>query len=848
MASKVAPPFAALLVALAPTARAATPPPPVPLRAEMIRDAPKIDGKLDDPAWAVAQPFSAFVEIYPREGARPARRTEVRVLHDDAWLYVGVSCGGERAEDIARPLGRRDFIPSGSDTVLVAIDSAHGRRTGYRFEVSAAGVMEDRLLFDDVQDTPDWDAVWDAAVSIERDGWTAELAIPFAALRFAASDSTTFGFYVERKVGRTHEVIASALIPLGANAFVSRFPDLLVGRVAPRQHLVLAPFAAARAVLHPPASGAPGPREADPVGDVGIDFSWPLSSALTLTGAVAPDFGQVEADPVILNLSRFEPFFPEKRPFFQRDLDLFQPVVSASGDFPQQLLYTRRIGAGAPILAAGKLTGDLAPGVQLGVLDAFVTGAAGRAGDRNVRFHREQPLHIAPDSSLPTAAPAPENFLAAVARIGSSRGSFASVTTALATPVAPQCTEAQDAQGVPPPQCNLRGGVSGAAAMALRTDDAAWGVLGQIAASSVIAGPPSTILTDGTELKRGDGGLGAYGTIGKIGGEPLRAYVGFEVSQPTLDLTFAGFQPDSNLEALRPEVRFVRAAGVGPFHEVNVGVRGALRRTADGRQLERGRGVHGDAKLVLPGYHEVDCDGGYEGEAYDVREIVGSGVAYLRPPFVDAGCTFFSDTHRAVAFELGGHGTWTQAAPPLPATAGWRAHALVAVRPHPRLETRVWGDLQREPIAGRFVAPGEGDDLLFGDISALSLSVSLRQLVVITPRLTLELYAQLFTDYGRFGAFYSGVPRPSDTIAPADLRRAAPPVTRPDFVQASLRVNTVLRWEYRPGSALYAVYQRTGDALLSNVVPSTARLAPDLLDQGTATDVFLVKIGFALER
>jgi hypothetical protein len=828
------------------------------LEAARAPSAVHIDGRLDDDAWQRATPFDAFVEIYPHEGGSPRRHTEVRFLHDDTWIFVAVRCDDEAPDDIARPLGRRDRIPSGSDTVAVALDSARDRRSGYLFIVSAGGVMEDRLLFDDTGETEDWDAVWDAAVQVDDRGWSAEIAIPFAALRFSASDETTFGAYVERKVGLTHEVLASSLVPQGAHAFVSRFGDLALGRVDPTPHAVVMPFVASRLVLQPSAGGSGVPRRVDPVGDLGLDATLPLSSAATLTAAVAPDFGQVEADPVVLNLTRYETFFPEKRPFFLRDLDLFQPVGGASGDVPQQLLYTRRIGADAPVLAAAKVTGSPTSGLSFGVIDAFVAGAAAGPGDATLRFHPEQPLHLAPESTLPAVAPPPTNFAAAVVRAGSSRGSSAGLVAVAATPFTRPCTAADAARQLVPQGCAGRGGLSGAATLTLRTSDAAYGLVGQVSASHALGGPPVRTLTDGTQLRPGDDGLGAYFTAGKVGGEPVRAFVGFELSEPRLDLTFAGFQPDSNLLAIRPEVRLVRAAGLGPFHEVQLGVRGALRRTVDGRDLDRGRGVHADAKLVLPGFHEVTCDGGWESAAYDVREIVGSGVAYLRPPFVDAGCGFASDAHRPFAFELSGHVTRTEAAPPLPSATAWRVRAGAAVRVHPRAETRVSAELDAEPIPGRFIAPDEVDAppprpgapgrLLFGDIDARSLSLTLRQLVVLGRRLTLEGYAQLFTDYGTYRTFYGAAPS-GGTLAPADLSALdTPPAPRPDFVQASLRVTAVLRWEYRPGSTFFAVYQRSSDAFLPNVIPETARFAPDLLAPRAATDVFLLKLSVALER
>lgn len=807
-----------------------------------------MDGRPDEAAWGAAPPFDAFTEIYPREGATPRRRTEVRILYDDDRLYVAFRCEDERPEDIARPLGRRDYIPSGSDSVSIAIDAAHDGRTAYRFTVSAGGVLEDRLHYDDVEETFDWDAVWEAAVAFSPSGWTAELAIPFAALRFAHDGAPVFGVYLQRKVGHTHEIIASALIPLGAGAFVSRFPSLLLGPVARTRHLQLLPFVVGRLVTQPVAGeGEPGPRQTYPSGDVGLDLSLPLTSATGLEATVNPDFSQVEADPVILNLTRFEPFFTEKRPFFQRDLDLFQPVGGPSGEVPQQIVYTRRIGLDAPILAAGKLSGQLAPGLDVGVLDAFVAAASTRAPSSSgaVRFHPEQPLHLAPEGSYPGVAPAPENFFAGALRLGTARSSFLGLQAAIASPIAPRCSEADAALASPPAQCSSIGGSSGAALFAVRSADATLGVVGQIAGSRAIGGPPSRLLPDGTVVRPGDRGLGAYFTAGKLGGEPIRATVSYELATPRLDLNATGYQPDQNEERVKAELRFVRKAGLGPLHEASFGISGSLQRSTDGRGLDLGKSVGAEALLVLRDFHEIACSGGYDLRRQDLREIVAAGIAYERPAAFDAGCSFGSDLHRAVSFEVGGRVLGTVASPPLPGTLGWRVRAGVAARPHPRAEASLTGELEDARIPGRFV---EHDDptILFGDLSARTLSLKFRQLVVFTPRLTFQAYLQLFLAYERYGKIYAATATGGGSVALGDLQPSGPPQDRPDFTEASLRANLVLRWEYSAGSALYLVYTRTSDDLVTPA--GTPRLQPDLLGHGPSTDLVLVKASFLIAR
>ena len=320
------------------------------IRAVRVSASPSMDGKLSEPQWLTAPVFDKFVQEFPEEGARPSERTEVRVLYDDDNLYVGIICYDSQPGQILRQLGRRDHIPA-SDTVGFAIDSGHGHREAFAFTVNAAGVLQDSLWFQDNQNSDDWDAVWDAAVSARPDGWSAEFAIPLNLLRFTDAPVQTWGFFVRREIARTHEVIDSVLIPRNANGFVSRFGHLSGLRgLKQKTDIEVTPYLAARGTLRPQFSdpSIPKPRLFDPSIDVGFDLKAAVTRGLTLDATVNPDFGQVEADQVILNLTNFEQFFPEKRPFFTHGLDLFQPVGGDVGHTPQTLFYSRRIGLITP--------------------------------------------------------------------------------------------------------------------------------------------------------------------------------------------------------------------------------------------------------------------------------------------------------------------------------------------------------------------------------------------------------------------------------------------------------------------------------------------------------------------
>jgi hypothetical protein len=194
----------------------------------------EVDGRLDEPGWQDAPEYAEFVETFPRLGVPASFGTRVRVLYDDTTLYVGIACADPDPGAIVRQLARRDSDPT-SDRVEVGIDSGAGGRTAYLFSVNAAGVLRDELLFADVNVTESWDAVWDGAVDVGAEGWTAELAIPFRQLRFSSGSERRWGFVVRRHVPRTHQVFASVLIPRDAKGGRTSHSVRLVVLVLPVQ-------------------------------------------------------------------------------------------------------------------------------------------------------------------------------------------------------------------------------------------------------------------------------------------------------------------------------------------------------------------------------------------------------------------------------------------------------------------------------------------------------------------------------------------------------------------------------------------------------------------------------------
>ncbi len=814
-----------------------------------VSKAPSIDGKLDEPQWLTAPVFDQFVQSFPDEGAPPSERTEVRVLYDDDDLYVGIICYDSQPERILRQLGRRDHIPA-SDTVGIAIDSSHDHREAFAFTVNAAGVLQDSLWFQDNQNSEDWDAVWEAAVSERPDGWSAEFAIPLNLLRFSDRPMQTWGFFVRREIARTHEVLDSVLIPRNANGFVSRFGHLSgLSGLGRKTDIEVTPYIAARAALRPQFSdpSIPRPRLLDPSLDLGFDLKAALTRSLTLRATVNPDFGEVEADQVILNLTNFEQFFPEKRPFFTHGFDLFQPVGGEVGQTPQTLFYSRRIGLVTPILGAAKLTGTAAEGLDIGVLDAFVAGASVAGNDeanpnRHLGYFISRPLHLGLKDSFPPRNPVPENYFAAVLRKKVATNSTVGTFFTAATPIAPRCTgnQANLPDDERPPYCDARGGNAVAIDWNLRTADSQWLLLGQVDASQSIKGSPSRDLKDGTVIRPGDIGYGGYLTAGKFGGEPFRFDLRYEFASPKLDLNATGFQPNQNLHDIRASLNFVRPSGFGGLRSFYSYLLLDKGWSSDRRFVDRGFSISAGGNAILRSFHSIGWNATFDVPQFDIREVDTTGIPYQRPNVVFFSVSGQSDGNRAVS--IGGSlGLGWRPNPMLPvSTLGYNGNLRILIHPHPSLETQLETAFDYTPHGARYVDTLAADHFIFGILDSRLLSLTLRQQMVLTPTLTIQAYAQLFSDFGRYGPFYSALSQ-GQPIRISDLVPVVYTLD-PSFHTAVLNLNLVLRWEYRLGSTLFLVYTRSQSALPTRPgAPIPATLLPARLGPGPATDIVELK-------
>jgi hypothetical protein len=312
--------------------------------------APSIDGRLSDETWQLAEVGSGLTQRDPDNGKPMTDETRVQIAFDDRYIYVAVSALDSEVKQIAAGLGRRDENPP-TDYVTIGFDARHDHQTAYNFSTNPSSWQGDFTFYDDTNRDNDYNAVWDVRSEITDTGWTAEFRIPFSQMRFSASPQPgqVWGFNIQRQIRRKSETGTWVPKPRGERGEVSFFGHLVFEQELPAPgRLELIPYTLARGEFLPARANEGG-------ASAGLDARWGIGTGATFSATFNPDFGQVEQDPAVLNLSVFETFFPEKRPFFLEDSRTFVPPY---GNF--QVFHSRRIGRapGRLPLATGERTLD----------------------------------------------------------------------------------------------------------------------------------------------------------------------------------------------------------------------------------------------------------------------------------------------------------------------------------------------------------------------------------------------------------------------------------------------------------------------------------------------------------
>jgi hypothetical protein len=350
-----------------------------------------IDGKLTESVYQKT-PITGFVQRDPDEGKEESEKTHVWVSYDEANLYVSAKMYDSNPGEIDASLMRRDYIVE-SDWFFFFVDPYNDKRTGYFFAINAGGSISDGILYNDSWNDYSWDGIWQGETHIDETGWSMEMKIPISQLRFKEEEIMKWGVNFNRDIKRKKESDYFVMVPKTESGFVSHFAELNgLNGIKSQQRLEVLPYLVQKAQFLEHESSDPFYKGNQFNTSIGADFKLGLGSSITIDGTINPDFGQVEVDPAVVNLSAFETFFPEKRPFFIEGSNIFSFGYGGSNNNwgfnfgVPQLFYSRRIGrypqgdnsdndyADIPkettILGAAKLTGKIGDNWTLGTLSA----------------------------------------------------------------------------------------------------------------------------------------------------------------------------------------------------------------------------------------------------------------------------------------------------------------------------------------------------------------------------------------------------------------------------------------------------------------------------------------------
>jgi hypothetical protein len=879
--------LAAFASAQPPAAAAAAPPAAAAavVRAQRATSPVVVDGRLDEPAWASAPVASGFLQRDPDEGAPATEATELRVLFDDRALYVGARLHDDAPDLIVHQLSRRDAAAE-ADTFALYLDPHHDGRTGVVLQVSAAGVQRDAAIYDDNYEDDTWDAVWESAVGTDDGGWTVELRVPLSQLRFPELAGHAWGLNARRLVHRKNEYSWLALVPKNQSGLASRMARLEgMDGVRPGRHLELLPYVSGRAeYVEPNGRLDPWNDGSRFFGGAGLDFKYGVSTGLVLVGAVNPDFGQVEVDPAVVNLTAFETFFEEKRPFFSEGSAPFLRFGrSGASDYttyfyPEpQLFYSRRIGrapqglatgdyvdapASTTILGAAKLVGRTRGGWTVGLLEALTGSEEARVarGGTTSRFEVE---------------PLTNYFVGRAQHALGRRGSLGLLATSVVRDVDTPYLDALLAGRA------FVGGVDGHVFLDGRRD---WVVSGGVSGSTV-SGSTASILRlqraaqryyqrpDAPHVSVDPRATSLSGWSGRIG-----------INKNSGNLTFnaglwgisPGFEPNDLGYATQTDRG--GAHGLVQFRKL----------TPDGLTRSRklvlakwwtfnygaecqGDGVQALSSVVLRNYWQLDLTLGKSWNTWDDK-LTRGGPTTIRPGIANLIAVVTSDARQRA---------WGSLSASLSNREfGGRSRQYLAtlnLRPWTALTLSVSPTLLKSHSIAQYLATVPdatatstyGARYVFGTLDQTELSIPLRANLVLSPKLSLQLYTQALLSTGDYPSLRElAAPRTYDfpvygtdvgsiELAPGGLAYTIDPdasgpassfrVPVPDFNVKSLRVNAVLRWEFRPGSAAYAVWtQRRRDG----GYPGQFAFGRDIgnLLNAPADDVFMLKLAWWLGR
>ena len=801
----------------------------------------RVDGRLDERVWADIAPITDFLQKQPVEGGAPSDALEIRMAYDDDALYVGTRVRTQDRRRIQAAISRRDAVTQ-SEHIQVSLDTYHDRRTAYTFVITASGVRADWFHPRDDEHNRDnsFDPVWEAHAVVDSTGWTAEMRIPFSQLRFTSAGSHVWGVNFNHWVPSRNEDVFWIPVPRNVRGWSSWFGELRgITGVHPTRRLEILPYVATEAKLnadrHP---RDPFDNGVNLTPRVGADVKMGVGPNLTLQATVNPDFGQVEADPAEVNLSAFETFFPEKRPFFLEGSQLLP------GYF-----YSRRVGArprgpasadfvdypdNSTILGAAKLTGRLRSGTSIGSLLAVTNREYARLYDTTTNAFTK--TVVAPLTAY------------GAARVQREFGRNASVASASLTAV----ERWLDDDGRLATLLNRRA-YAGATDVVLRLADRTYEVAARIGFSNIQGDSAAILLAQRSSARyfqRPDAesyrvdptrtsltGWNSFLEVQRTGGGRWLPSFFIGTESPGFELNDAGrLGTADGITAVAQLTYRENQPKRGPFRSYSASVSHENEWNYD-RNRQFGA-IRSDASMEFKNFWSLNLTAWHDVNSLDERLTRGGplmGTPTSNVGIIQLSNSFGANTRWNARIY---HGVNQFGSPTTRYSGG------ITFRPTPRWQLSVDPNYlhfvdSRQYITTRNDGRPETYNrrYIFSFIDQDIFQVNLRANYTFKPDLSLEVYAQPFAASGRYYDFgelpapralelreygTDGTTATTNSDGSITVTDPAVPVTGGgpttftlplrDFNIRSLRSNMVVRWEYRPGSTLFFVWQQDRSA------------------------------------
>ncbi len=835
----------------------------------IVGEAPHIDGLIEDEAWDLVEWGGGdFTQRQPDDGAAPSVQTKFKILYDEKNLYIAFLCLDPEPDKIVSRLSRRDGFDG--DRVEINIDSYNDKRTAFSFTSSVSGVKGDEYVSNNGDNwDSNWDPIWYLKTSINSEGWIAEVKIPLSQLRFSDKDVHTWGIQIMRVYFRNEERSNWQYIPQDASGWVHLFGELngLQG-IKSQKQLEIQPYIVASTETFEREEGNPFATGKTSDLTMGLDAKIGITSDITLDLTVNPDFGQVEADPSQVNLTAFQLFFPEQRPFFIEGNNILTfPISDANND---NLFYSRRIGRrpqiridtdddgednvqeyvkkrnNTRILSSMKLTGKNKHGFSWGLLESVTHKE--EAEIDSLGYRRKE-----------TVEPFTNYLVGRVQQdLNGGQTIFGGMFTATnRSNLEPKAEIVDEAYS---------GGVDFTHYMSQRK----FFVSGKVVSSKVMGdaraierlqySPVHFFQRTNNDYEEVDStktslsGTGGSLLFGKRSGQIIYD-VGGSWSSPELELNDIGFVSQSDKIAQWIWVQYRKLNPFSIFRTMRVNFNQRQEWDFGGDELRKNFNIN--TNIDFTNLWSMGSGLNYNKRASNADLRGGPSIVY--PGSYGYWIWVGTNSRKKVRFEI--NPWWDWGLNDFSKTTGlWTA---LTIRPTDALNIRLIGSVEKSFNEMQYIGTAEFNNenrYIIGKINQTVYDFSLRLTYVLTPNLSIQYWGQPFAATGT----YSNFKRVTNSTAEKYDERFTPlsatynednqnieidengdnlvdyTIGKPDFNFAQFRSNMVLRWEYTPGSTLFLVWNQSRSDAASLDRNSYDHLYGSLFDR-TPHNIFLVK-------